>query len=197
MKVNCNFLPLDYRAYILEAKVLAISVLLYVLSAGIWATVFVGHSKEVKNLGNKIRQKQQEKVTIQEERAQTVYPQERITKLIDQFSFIQKAMGAKDFPWLRFYQSLEDAIPTADSGRRGVFFVRLIRSGERSWQLEGEAEDWRDATKFEEELIKSSYATQGQAAKRNFSDVRLISYIAVEGGKGYRFKLEFSFVDNF
>jgi Tfp pilus assembly protein PilN len=194
MRVKCNFLPVEQRAFILERKVMGLSVLLYVITVGIFAIVFMAQKKDADQLTKQIKSKELERAGVQEERNQMQYPQERIQRLIDHFSFIQKAMGVNDFPWLRFYQSLEDSIPLSDSGRRGVYVTRLDRQGEKQWQLEGEAEDWKDAARFEESLAASAYAS-GAQAKKNFAEVRLLNYRALDGAKGYRFRIQFLFND--
>jgi len=197
MKINCNFLPQENRAFILEWKAFCVAIGLYVLSAFVFLYVFRVNSRESGELEKKMKVVKQEQMEIRQEREQMQYPQDRIQRLIDQFSFIQKAMGAKDFPWLRFFQSIEDSIPMGESGRRGVYLTRMVPSGEKNWQMEGVAEDWKDATRFEELLLSSTYASTGQPAKRNFSDVRLVNYRAVDGGRGYAFRIELSFVDSF
>ena len=186
-RVNCNFLPLEQRAFILERKVLGVGVLCWLISFAIWGSVWAGQSKEAAKLTLKIKEQEREKGAVIADRAATQYPQDQIQRLIDKFSFIQKAMGANDFPWLRFYQSIEDAMSSGEQGRK-LSVISLKRCGEKCWTLEGESEDWKDATRLEEQLIASTYGT-----KKNFSDVRLLSYRSAE--KGYRFTMQFNFND--
>lgn len=186
-RVNCNFLPLEQRAFIMEKKVLAISIACWLVSFGIWTSVFAGQTREASKLTTKIKEQEREKAAVLADRAATQYPQDQITALKDKFEFIQKAMGANDFPWLRFYQSLEDAMVSGEGGRK-VSIISLKRCGDKCWTLDGESEDWKDATRFEEQLIASAY--QG---KKNFGDVRLLNYRQAE--KGYRFTLQFNFND--
>lgn len=189
MRVNCNFLPLEQRAFILDRKVMAVAVLFWVLSAGMWVTVFANQTAEALKLTSKIKDQERERNAVIADRSATQYPQDQIQRLIDKFSFIQTAMGVNDFPYLRFYQSLEDAISGGPSGRK-VAIVSLKRCGDKCWTLEGEAEHWSDATQFEEQMIASAYGT-----KKNFSDVRLLNYRSIDKDKGYRFVVQFTFND--
>lgn len=186
-RVNCNFLALEQRAFIMEKKVLWTSVTCWVLSLAVWGSVFAGQTREASKLQTKIKEQEREKAAVQADRAATQYPQDQIQALIAKFGFIQKAMGANDFPWLRFYQSIEDSMVSGEGGRK-VSIISLKRVGEKGWTLEGESEDWKDATRFEEQLASSSY--QG---KKNFDKVRLLNYRQAE--KGYRFTLQFDFND--
>ena len=186
-RINCNFLPLENRAFILERKVLAGSIICWGISLAVWGSVFAGQTREAYKLQTKIKEQEREKAAVQADRAATQYPQDQIQALIDKFSFIQKAMGANDFPWLRFYQSIEDAMLGGEGGRK-VSIISLKRCGDHCWTLEGEAEDWKDATRFEEQLNASTYN-----GKKNFSDVRLLNYRQAE--KGYRFTLQLNFND--
>lgn len=184
-RVNCNFLPLEQRAFILEKKVLLASILCWVVSFGIFASVFAGQKAEAGKLTVKIKEQEREKGAVLADRAATQYPQDQIQALMDKFQFIQKAMGANDFPWLRFYQSIEDAMVGGEGGRK-VSIISLKRCGDKCWTLEGESDDWKDATRFEEQLIASTYGT-----KKNFGDVRLLNYRQAD--KGYRFTIQFNF----
>lgn len=186
-RVNCNFLPLEHRAFISEKTVLAASLACWLISFGIWTSVFAGQTREAGKLAIKIKEQERERDAVLADRAATQYPQDQIKALMDKFQFIQKAMGANDFPWLRFYQSLEDAMVGGEGGRK-VSIISLKRCGDRCWTLEGESEDWKDATRFEEQLIASSYLS-----KKNFSEVRLLKYWQVE--KGYRCTLQLNFND--
>lgn len=191
MRVNCNFLPLEYRAFVLDRKVLVVAGLVWVVSVGMWLSVFANQTREASGVSTKIKEKERERQAVIADRAATQYPQDQIQRLIDKFGFIQKAMGVNDFPWLRFYQALEDAISGGAGGRK-CSLVSLKRCGDRCWKLEGEAEHWTDATAFEEAMIASTYGT-----KKNFSNVRLLNYRSVEGkdSRGYKFTMEFDFND--
>jgi hypothetical protein len=187
MRVNCNFLPLEHRAFILDKKVMAIAVLVWIASVGMWVSVFANQSKEAGTLASKIKDQERERNAVIADRSATQYPQDQIQRLIDKFSFIRDAMGVTDFPYLRFYQSLEDAVAGGVNGRK-VNIVSLKRCGDKCWTLEGDAEHWSDATAFEEAMIASQYGT-----KKNFSDVRLLNYRNIDKDKGYRFVLQFNF----
>jgi len=187
-RVNCNFLPLEQRAFILDKKVMYASVAFWVGSMAVWFFVFVGHTNKVKELTGQKTVQEREKNAVLAERAATTFPQAQIQRLIARFSFIKQAMGANDFPWLRFYQSVEDAMLSVDGGRK-VGIVSLKRAGEKLWTIDGEAEDWKDATRLEEQMVASTYL-----GKKNFSEVRLLNYRAAE--KGYRFTLQFNFEEN-
>ena len=187
-RVNTNFLPLEHRAFILDRKVMYVSIAVWIASGAVWFFVFAGHASKVRDLTRQKSEQEREKNAVLAERAATTFPQSQIQRLIDRFSFIKKAMGANDFPWLRFYQSLEDAMLSGEQGRR-VSILTLKRAGERLWTIDGEAEDWKDATRFEEQMVASSYL-----GKKNFSEVRLLNYRAAE--KGYRFTLQFNFEEN-
>jgi hypothetical protein len=187
MRVNCNFLPLEHRAFMLEKKVLAASVAFWVFSVVMWTSVFANQTKEASKLGTKIKEQQREQGQDLAERAATQFPQDQIQRLNDRYLFIHKAMGANDFPWMRFYHALDRCLASGDGGRKASI-VSLKRCGEKCWTLEGECEDWKDSTRFEEQMIASASGN-----KKNFADVRLLNYRSVD--KGYRFTVQFNFND--
>jgi len=188
MKVNCNFLPKEYHAFHLDMKVMVISVVLWVGSLGVFFFAIRSGLKGKDEAKGLVRTVQSKKTTVESViRAQT-YPQDRIIGLKEKFEFIGRAMGESPKPFLRFFQSLEDAIPVTGAGGRGVYISRLSqRAGGNTYSLEGASKTWTDALRFEDNLTKSEY--DGQP---NFPYVKLTKSFRTDDGY-YRFDMELKF----
>lgn len=195
MKVNMNFLPKEHHAFLLDRRTMYISIAVWVLSMMIWTFKIRMEWKEVLESTQKVRQAaslmQAEEAALKNK----IYPKERIQSLIDRFQFIQEAMGQIPRPYLRFYQSLEDAIPTG-SGGRGVYIVRLNPKGGTAYELEGEARTWEDALQFESNLKGSQYQKE-EFKSQNFQNVKLNRSYRLQGTSGYRFYIDLEFVEGF
>lgn len=190
MKVTCDFLPREYKAYHLDKQVLTVSVVAWAVSIALFAWLSFSLTREVAGLKSKVTSVEADLQRVREDRRSQLYPQERIRELKSKFEFIKQAMGAKDFPYLRFYQTLEDSVP-ADDGQRKAYIKSLRREGNQI-TLEGEARGWRDAREFEKRLSVSEVGPAG-SRRKNYSDVRLLSCNAIQGGKGYTFTITANF----
>lgn len=191
-----NFLPKEYHAFLLDRRTLYISVAVWILSVMIWSVKIRSEWKKVDQATQKVRQAESLKQAEEAALAQKIYPKERIQSLIDRFQFIQEAMGQVPRPYLRFYQSLEDAIPISGSGGRGVYIVRLNNKGGPAYEVEGEARTWEDALQFENNLKQSIYQKE-EFKNPNFQNVKLNRSYRLQGTTGYRFYIDLEFVEGF
>ncbi len=97
-------------------------------------------------------------------------------------------MGKEDFPYLRFYQSLEEAVPTGDDdGTRRIAIKGLKKGAGSRWSLAGLAKHWEDVLKFEDSMNASKWDL-----KKNFKDVEVFN-ITIDTDGSYTFDMQFSF----
>ena len=106
MKVNCNFLPKEYSAFLLDTRSLVLSILIWLLSVGVWFNAIKKENEGVKEATKSVTKWRANKQAIERDITAQNYPQDRIRRLIEKFKFIQKSMGQVPRPFLRFYQSL-------------------------------------------------------------------------------------------
>lgn len=189
MKVSCDFLPNEYKSFILDTRALillgiivAASLLVSVVTAGTY-------SSKIKRLEGDNNSLNAKKGRLAQEAKVKNYPQDRIRALINKFRFIRQALGKEDFPYLRFYQSLEDAIPKGeDDGTRRIGVTGLKGGAGGRWSLAGTARHWEDVLKFEDLMNSSTWEN-----KKNFADVQVFN-ITVDKDGTYTFDMQFRFV---
>jgi hypothetical protein len=191
MRASCNFLPPEHRAFLLDRRILAVSGLLFAVSFCAWGSVIATRTRGLTELRAAISGLEREQAAVAEQRAGLKYPEQKIQHLVEQFKFVQKAAGGEDFPWLRFYQAIEAAVPTDDEGGRLVYIAHLDRLNSKSWIMEGHAKDWKHATAFEEKLSASS--SGGASPRRQFASVHLVNSRTAPTARGYHFQLQFDF----
>lgn len=94
---------------------------------------------------------------LQNEIDKVKYPQREIRELIQKFRFIKQALGSDDFPYLRYFEALEDAVPlNPDDGTRRVAVVNLRQGAGAKWNLSGVAKHWNAILEFETNMNSST-----------------------------------------
>jgi hypothetical protein len=189
MRASCNFLPPEHRAFLLDRRILTVSGLLFAISFCAWGSVIAARTRGLAQLRATISGLEREQTIVQNQQAKLKYPQEKIQHLIDQFNFIQKAAGGDDFPWLRFYQAIEAAVPTDEEGRRLIYIEHMERLNAKSWLIKAQAADLKDATRFEEQLS----ASESPPSHHQFVSVHLVSSRMAHTERRGHFQLQFDF----
>ncbi len=197
MKVNCDFLPQKYKAYIINYKLLFVDLVLLVLLILAGVGTGMSFSSRIAREEKILKAKNAELSRQRNILNSISYDQERIRRLIVQFRFIQQAMGQSDFPYLDFYLALEHAIPVSDeTGRKRVAITSLTPvRGLRRWKLSGVAYHWDDVLKFEANLNASKSLRKDSPEgpkKKDFSSIN-VQKIEYEGDK-VNFEMEFEYM---
>jgi Tfp pilus assembly protein PilN len=137
---------------------------------------------------------------LQNEIDKVKYPQREIRELIQKYRFIKQALGSDDFPFLRYFEALEKAVPrNPDNGDRQVAISTLKQGVGAKWSLQGVARHWDDILKFESNMNNSvsvlKVASGGQEVNKsvtNFRGVRIFQVDQSEAGAA-KFDMEFEF----
>lgn len=189
MKVCCDFLPNEYKSFILDTRSLILLGIIVGASLLVSVVTVGSYSSKIKRLEKDNNNLNATKGRLAQDAKVKNYPQSRIRALINKFRFIRQALGKEDFPYLRFYQSLEEAIPTGeDDGSRRIGVTGLKPGAANRWSLSGLAKHWEDVLKFEDTMNASTWD-----GKKNFKDVQVFN-ITVDNTGAYTFDMQFSFV---
>lgn len=194
MKVVCDFLPQEYKSFVLDVRALGVLVALTLGTAAFAALTHFDYDDKVKGLNQQIRKESDEISNLDNKINSKSYNQSEIQELIDKFNFIKEAVGARDFPYLRFYHALERAIPIGEEdGSRRVALKAMTEGRDSRYQVQGLARHWDDLIRFEQNLNNSKYEDkqQGQQIK-NFSDVKMGGW--TRSNEGISFTCEFTFL---
>lgn len=195
MKVTTDFLPPEYKSFVFNTKAAVALVGFALLSAGVCGMYHL-HFKDVAKGLNQEISKRSEDIRLLENRINSKsYNQAEIQTLIGKFNFIKDAVGARDFPYLRFYHSLEQTIPIDEStGARRMAILELTKSRAGKYKLHGLARHWDDLLRFEENLNASVFPDPESGRDlKNFRDVRMGAWDST--ADGIDFTCEFSFVN--
>lgn len=111
MKVSCDFLPHEHKSFLLATKALVVAIVMLVASLASCLSFYRSYLREISVLEKEVNEKSGELAKLDSRLNSITYDQAKIKELITKFQFIQTAMGATDYPYLRFFQSLEDALP--------------------------------------------------------------------------------------
>ncbi len=193
MKVTVDFLPKEYKSFVLDTRALTLLVAM-ILATG--ASAFLtnkDYTDKLKGLETQVKRQQEEINVINNKIASKSYNQEEIRELIDKFNFIREAVGARDFPYLRFFHSFERAIPVDENdGKRRIAVKSMTEGRGNEYKVVGLARHWDDLLRFEEALNRSTFRDPllGNEAK-NFAGVRMGGWNRTEDG--ITFTVEFTF----
>jgi len=204
MKINCDFLPGEYKAVRRNLKLMFAAIAVWVLTALLLSYKAYSYRAQLKEVDAQVAS-QETNISLLEGQINAVkYPQDKIKTLIEKFRFIQQAMGSEDYPYLEFFQALEEAVPVSeDSGLRRIAITGLKQSAGAKWELKGAAVHWDDILKFEDRLNESTFDRPIESAdgairhvkKKNFRAVRVFT-VDTGSGKGsgvVTFQMEFEF----
>lgn len=192
MKVTTDFLPTQYKSFILDTKSLGLMVVI-----GIGSVAFCGFQyQKVKDESAGLDEQKAavERRISQKEAsiAKKSYDQETIKRLIDKFKFIQTAVGQRDFPYLRFYHHLELAIPIDESTNQRRLAIKQMDGNGGQFKIRGLALHWDDLLRFERNLLDSSFNDPIQNRnKKNFTSFTMGGWKKTE--EGIEFDAEFTF----
>lgn len=195
MKVTTDFLPSEYKSFVFDIRMATVLVALALLSGAVCAMYHVHYQDVAKKLQKEIN-KQSEDIRILENRINSKsYNQGEIQELISKFNFIKDAVGARDFPYLRFYHSLEKTIPIDEgSGARRLAILELTRSRSGKYKLHGLSRHWDDLLRFEQNLVESRYLDSESGRELvNFRDVHMGAWETTPDG--IDFTCEFVFAE--
>ncbi len=198
MKVNCDFLPQEYKSFLLDTRALAIAVCLAVTTVigCIWS--ISSNSAEKARLTKENGKLSGEVAEVVNQLKSISYDQAAIQDLITKFQFIQKAMGATDYPYLRFYQALELSLPKSnETGLKSVQIARLTKTEGEKFTLSGRARSpsenagsgRSEITKFEKSLHPSRSGN-----KQNFQDVKVLSTVNEAKTDDWSFEMQLPFL---
>ncbi len=192
MKVSCDFLPSEYKSFLLDTKFLVVSMVIFVATF-VSVSTNLAFTAKTKSVLNKNKDALTTEVAEVSNRLRAItYNQAAIQELKTKFEFIQQAMGAKDYPYLRFYQSLEDALPrTAETGLKRVWLQRLNRMGGERYSVTGSARRRSDVTSFEKRMIVSKTKVK---SRTNFTDVKVVSNTYNGKDDNWTFEMQFVFL---
>lgn len=189
MKVNCDFLPVEYKSFLLDTTALGMAVAFAAATLVACTFSFTRAASERSRLTKEQGRLSNELTEVINQLRSITYDQAAIQDLITKFNFIQKAMGATDYPFLRFYQALENALPrTSDTQLKRISITKLTKSDGERFAILGRAESRSDVTQFEKSLVQSR-----TGAKQNFQEVKVLS-TAVEKTDQWTFEMQFTFV---
>lgn len=194
MKVNCDFLPQEYKSFVLNVKALGFLVVFALASSAIAYLNHSDYADKLKGHEGQIRQAEEEIAILQNKIASKTFNQGEIRELIDKFNFIREAVGARDFPYLRFYHSLEKAIPVGEvDGSRRVAIKNLSEGRGNKYKMQGLARHWEDLLRFERNLNTSTFHDPvTNSDHKNFTGVTMGGWTRDESGN-LSFVCEFTF----
>ena len=197
MKICCDFLPAEYKAVQRNLKLVFAAIIVWALTVLVLSYKAYDYRGQLKEINAQVAS-QESAIQLLEGQINAVkYPQDTIRELISKYRFIKQAMGSDDYPYLEFFQALEEAVPiNEDTGLRRVGIVELKQSAGANWSLQGVARHWDDILKFEDNLNESAFdkfvgGTTQTTHKQNFAGVRVFK---VETKKDkVTFEMEFQF----
>lgn len=203
MKICCDFLPNEYKAVRRNLKLIVVAGVSLVLTGLIISYTMWSYGREKTEVDGQVRT-QESAISVLEGQINALnYDQEKIGLLIQRFRFIQQAMGSEDYPYLEFFQALEEAVPVnEDSGLRRVAIKSLKMGAGNTWQIQGEANHWDDILAFENGLNSSIFerpveqndGSIRRIKKKNFNQVRVFKVDTATTGNGVTFDLQFDFI---
>ena len=192
MKVNCDFLPNEYKSFLLNTKALMLSGIFFAGTVAICIVSLTATGQERAGLEQDKNRITSELATLVDQLRSITYDQATIQELITKFEFIQRAMGAVDYPYLRFYHSIEKALPQSpDTQLKRVSIKKLDKISGEQYLITGQAVARPDVTDFEKNLLLSE---SDGGRRKNFRDVRVRNVTAEPGGESWKFELEFTFL---
>lgn len=196
MKVVCDFLPQEYKSFVLDVRALGVLVALTLGTAAVCLLTHYDYDDQVRGLNQQMGKERDEIVSLDNKINSKSFNQSEIQELIDKFNFIKEAVGARDFPWLRFYHSFERAIPIGEEDQQRRVAVKAMTEGrDGRWQVQGVARHWDDLIRFEQNLNASTFTDpQQEQALKNFVDVRMGGWTRTNDGVS--FTAEFTFQGN-
>lgn len=190
MKVNCDFLPKEYKSFLLDVRALVVVIVLTALTAGACVFSLTAAARERSTLGNDNQRAQAELADVINQLKSVTYDQVAIQELITKFQFIQRAMGASDYPYLRFYQKLENALPRSpETQLKKVAVFQLQRQEGERFSISGKARERTDITQFEKNMDRSRAGT-----KQDFQEVKVLNSTYDPREDQWSFEMQFTFV---
>lgn len=193
MKVTTDFLPPEYKSFVFDVRMAGVMLVFAVLSGafcGMWSV----HFKDViKGLEKEIGKREEEISSLENRINSKSYNQAEIQELIDKFNFIKDAVGARDFPYLRFYHSFEQTIPIDEAtGARRIAIAELTKTRGGKYKVHGLARHWDDLLRFEQNLNASVFTdSESNRERPNFAGVKMGAWESTD--KGVDFTAEFVF----
>ena len=196
MKICCDFLPAEYKAVQRNLKLVFAAIIVWALTVLVLSYKAYDYRGQLKEVNAQVAS-QETAIQLLEGQINAVkYPQDTIRELISKYRFIKQAMGSDDYPFLEFFQALEESVPVnEDTGLRRVAVKELKQIGDK-WSLQGVARHWDDILKFEDNLNESSFdkfvgGTSQTRHKQNFSGVRVFKVETKQDRVS--FEMEFQF----
>lgn len=195
MKVTTDFLPPEYKSFVFDSKMAVGLALLAVVSAAVCGMYHVRNRDVAKGLKSEIVKRSDEIQVLEQKINTKSYNQSEIQELIDKFNFIRDAVGARDFPYLRFHHALEGTIPIDDgSGARRVAIQELTKARSGKYKVHGLARHWDDLLRFERNLNESVFTDPATKRElKNFGQVRMGAWETTQDG--IDFTAEFVFIN--
>jgi hypothetical protein len=193
LKVTTDFLPAEYKSFVFDGRMAGVLLAFAVLSGAVCGTWSVHYKDVLKGLEKEIGKREEEIAALENRINSKSYNQAEIQELIDKFNFIREAVGARDFPYLRFYHAFEQTIPIDEAtGARRIAISELTKSRGGRYKVHGLAKHWDDLLRFEQNLNASSYReSESGGEMRNFAEVRMGAWESTD--KGVDFTAEFVF----
>jgi len=200
MKVCCDFLPNQYKSVRRNTKLIVVVGATWLISIVICAFTAMNYGRKLNAARKKVQSAETTIHLLQNEIDKVKYPQREIRELISKFRFIKQALGSDDFPFLRFFEAMEGAIPTnPDTGDRRVAIADLKKGSGAKWNLSGVARHWDDILLFESKMNNSTsllrIAVDGKEVEKtviNFRGVQIFHVDQAVQGKA-KFEMEFEF----
>lgn len=192
MKVVTDFLPTEYKSFVLNVRALGV---LVVFALGTAAVCFLNHKDfkdQLVGLEGQIKRENEEIGILVNKINSKSYNQQEIRELIDKFNFIKEAVGARDFPWLRFYHSLERTIPIDETDGTRRVAIKVLSGGRgNQWRLQGIAKHWDDLLRFEKNLNESTFVDPDRGEVKNFGGVKMGGWVKTDAGVDFSADFEF------
>jgi Tfp pilus assembly protein PilN len=190
MKVNCDFLPKEYKSFLLDVQALAVVLVLTALTAGACVFSLTAAARERATLTSDNQRAQSDLADVINQLKSVTYDQVAIQELITKFQFIQRAMGASDYPYLRFYQKLENALPRSpETQLKKVAVQQLQRQDGERFSISGKARERTDITQFEKNMDRSRSGT-----RQDFQEVKILNSTYDPRAEEWSFEMQFTFV---
>lgn len=200
MKVCCDFLPNEFKSVRRNTKLIIVVAAVWIISIIICSFTAMSYGKKLTSAKKKVQSGETTVQLLQNEIDKVKYPQREIRELIQKYRFIKQALGSDDFPFLRYFDALENAIPrNPDTRDRQVAIASLKQGAGSKWSLQGVARHWDDILKFESNMNNSisvlKVASGGQEVEKkvtNFRGVRIFQVDQSVVGAA-TFDMEFEF----
>ena len=200
MKVCCDFLPDEYKSVRRNTKLLVVVGAVWIISVIIFGFTAMSYSKKLAAAKKKVNSGETTIHLLQNEIDKVKYPQREIRDLIQKFRFIKQALGSDDFPYLRYFNALEGAVPrNPDTGDRRVAIANLKQGTGAKWSLSGVAKHWDDILEFETNMNSSTsvlkVAVGGKEVDKKVTNFRAVRVFQVDQSElgASKFEMEFEF----